>query len=213
MTRRLPLFPLPDVVLLPGTMLPLHVFEARYRTMVADALAGEKTIGMTMLVSGADASAEAAPIHAVGTAGEIVESEALPDGRFNILLEARFRFRVLGEEPPSPYRVARVEELPTGSFPEPAEEERQVASARDLFSDVSRALELPPLPRELLSPERLASEIALRLRYAPPELQALLEIDSLPSRFETLRGRMFEWKSRLQFLAPYRPANLDPRRN
>jgi uncharacterized protein len=213
MSRRLPLFPLPDVVLLPGTMLPLHVFESRYRSMVADALAGEKTIGMTMLVPGADAAAPAAPIHPIGTAGEIVESESLPDGRYNILLEARFRFRVLDEEPPSPYRVARVEELLTATFPEPAEEERQVASARDLFTDVSRALELPPLPKELLSPERLASEIALRLRYAPPELQELLETDSLPSRFEALRGRMLEWKSRLQFLAPYRPSNLDPRSN
>ena len=47
--KRLPLFPLPDVVLLPGTLLPLHVFEPRYRAMVADSLSGERTIGMTML--------------------------------------------------------------------------------------------------------------------------------------------------------------------
>ena len=213
MTRRLPLFPLPDVVLLPGTLLPLHVFEARYRAMVADAKTGDRTIGMTMLRPGSDAAAAAAPIFPVGTAGEIVENEPLPDGRYNILLEARFRFRVLDEDPPSPYRVARVEEMPTSAFREPDEEERSVTSAVDLFGDVARALELPPLPRETLTAERLASEIALRLRYAPPELQSLLEIDSLPSRFEHLRRRMIEWKSRLQFLAPYRPKGLDPRRN
>ncbi|HTR03916.1 MAG TPA: LON peptidase substrate-binding domain-containing protein [Thermoanaerobaculia bacterium] len=213
MSRRIPLFPLPDVVLLPGTLLPLHVFEPRYRAMVADALAGEKTIGMTMLVPGADAAATAPPIHPVGTAGEIVESETLPDGRYNILLEARFRFRVIDEDRPDPYRVARVEELPTTSFREPGEQERLVSSANDLFRDVARALDLPPLPSEALSPERLASEIALRLRYAPPELQELLETDSLPERFEVLRARMLEWKSRLLFLAPFRPRQLDPRRN
>jgi Lon protease-like protein len=213
MSRRIPLFPLPDVVLLPGTLLPLHVFEHRYRAMVTDALAGARTIGMTMLAAGADATEAAPPIHRVGTAGEIVESEALPDGRFNILLEARFRFRVIGEERPDPYRVAQVEELATAPFPEPADEERQTSSAVDLFREVSRDLDLPPLPRESLSPERLASEIALRLRYAPPELQELLETDSLPRRFETVRGRMLEWKSRLHFLAPYRPKKLDPRKN
>lgn len=213
MTRRIPLFPLPDVVLLPGTLLPLHVFEPRYRAMVSDALEADRTIGMTMLEAGSDAAAAAPPIHRVGTAGEIVESEALEDGRYNILLEARFRFRVLDEEPPAPYRMARVEEAPTASFREPAEEERLVASTRDLFGEVARELELPPLPSEDISPERLASEIALRLRYAPPELQDLLETDSLLSRFETLRGRMLEWKSRLVFLAPYRARDLDPRRN
>ncbi len=213
MTRRLPLFPLPEVVLLPGTLLPLHVFEPRYRAMVTDALSGDRTIGMTLLRPGSDPSAPAPPIHAIGTAGEIVENEKLPDGRFHILLEARFRFRVLDEEPPDPYRIARVEQLPAASFREPAEEERHVTSAVDLFADVSRAMELPPLPRESLSPERLASELALRLRYAPSELQSLLETDSLPSRFEALRGRMLEWKSRLLFLAPFRPKDLDPRRN
>jgi Lon protease-like protein len=213
MTRRIPLFPLPEVVLLPGTLLPLHIFEPRYRALVADALESDRTIGMTMLKPGADASAAAPPIHRVGTAGEIVDSERLPDGRYNILLEARFRFRVLDEEPPDPYRVARVEEMATASFPEPAEQERLIESAVGLFADVAGELDLPPLPGEAISPERLASEIALRLRYAPPELQALLETDSLPTRFETLRGRLLEWKSRLQFLAPFRPKDLDPRRN
>ncbi len=213
MTRRLPLFPLPEVVLLPGTLLPLHVFEPRYRAMVTDALSGDRTIGVTLLRPGSDPAAPAPPIHPIGTAGEIVEDERLPDGRFHILLEARFRFRVLDEDPPDPYRIARVEELPTASFREPGDEERHVASAVDLFGDVSRALELPPLPRESLSAERLASELALRLRYAPAQLQSLLETDSLPSRFEALRGRMLEWKGRLLFLAPFRPKDLDPRRN
>ncbi len=213
MSRRIPLFPLPEVVLLPGTLLPLHIFEPRYRAMVADALEADRTIGMAMLKPGAEEGGEAPAIHRIGTAGEIVESEALADGRYNILLEARFRFRVLEERAPDPYRVASVEEIQTVPFPEAGEGERIVASATALYGEVARALDLPPLPGEQISPERLASEMALRLRYAPPELQALLETDSLASRFETLRGRMREWKDRLVFLAPFRPRDLDPRNN
>ena len=212
MSRRIPLFPLPGVVLLPGTILPLHIFEARYRAMVADALAGDRTIGMAMLKPGSE-GAEAPRIHAIGGAGEIIESEQLEDGRYNILLEGRFRYRVLEEERPDPYRVARVEEIRSVPFPRPEERDRVLTGVVALFAEIAGQLELPPLPAEELEPERLASELALRLRYAPEELQALLETDSLPARFETLIGRMREWKGRLQLLAPFRPNNLDPRRN
>src|SRR5260370_32604395 len=99
MSRRIPLFPLPGVVLLPGTLLPLHIFEPRYRAMVADALAGDRTIGMAMLKRGWEESDADPPIRLVGGAGEIVESERLEDGRYNILLEGPFRYPVLGTTP------------------------------------------------------------------------------------------------------------------
>jgi uncharacterized protein len=212
-SRRIPLFPLPGVVLLPGTMLPLHIFEPRYRTMIADALLGDRTIGMAMLKPGWEASDDDSRIYPVGGAGEIVESEQLDDGRYNILLEGRFRFRVVEESAPAPYRVARVEEVRSVPFADPFQQARVLAAATALFGEVARELELPPLPSEELSAERLASEIALRLRYAPPELQSLLETDSVESRFETLVGRMLEWKGRMEFLAPYRAPDLDPRKN
>jgi hypothetical protein len=82
-----------------------------------------------------------------------------------------------------------------------------------LFSEIARDLDLPPLPTGALSAERLSSEIALRLRYAPPELQAFLETNSLAARFDTLHGRMLEWRNRVRFLAPYRPRDLDAGRN
>ena len=212
-SRRIPLFPLPGVVLMPGTMLPLHIFEPRYRAMVADALAGDRTIGMAMLQPGWETAEEPPGIYPIGGAGEIVESEELEDGRYNILLEGRFRYRVLDEAPANPYRVARVEEIRSVPFPSRDEENRITRAAAALFGNVAQELELPPLPDEVFSPERLASEIALRLRYTPPELQSLLETDSLASRFESLTGRMLEWKGRLRFLAPFRPSDLDPRRN
>ncbi len=211
---RIPLFPLPGVVLLPGTILPLHIFEPRYRALVGDALAGDRTIGMAMLRPGWEASdADDPKIYPIGGAGEIVESEELEDGRFNILLEGRFRYRIVEESPSDPYRTARVEPVRSVPFTDPAEEGRVTRAAGALFGGIARELGLPPLPDESLSPERLASEIALRLRYAPAELQSILETDSVAARFETLAGRMLEWKSRLRFLEPFRPSDLDPRRN
>jgi uncharacterized protein len=212
--RSLRLFPLPGVVLLPETLLPLHIFEDRYRAMVADALRGDRTIGMSMWKP-SSTLVEHPEIFPVGGAGEIVESEELEDGRYNIVLQARFRYRVLEEEPRGarPYRVARVEEIRSLPFPDPDAQARALSGAVSLFGELARDLELPPLPAEALSAERLVSEIALRLRYTPWELQSLLETDALPSRFAAVFGRMSEWKARFNFLAPFRPMELDARRN
>lgn len=213
MTRRIPLFPLPGVVLLPGTLLPLHIFEPRYREMVADALAGDRTIGMAMLKAGADIDEGDSPIFSIGGAGEIVDSEELPDGRYNILLEGRFRFRVLAESPPSPYRVAEVQTIESLPFATPDESARVADLAKTLYGAISSEIELSPLADEDADAEKLASEIAIRLRYRPEELQALLETDSLPSRYAGLIGRMLEWQKRIQFLGPFRPGEIDGRRN
>ena len=99
---RISLFPLPDVVLLPGTLLPLHIFEPRYRAMVADALEGDRRIGMAMLKPGWELSDDPPPILPVGGAGRIVESEQFPDGRYNIVLEGEFRYRIVEETPAAP---------------------------------------------------------------------------------------------------------------
>ena len=212
-TRSLPLFHLPGVVLLPGTLLPLHVFEPRYREMVAHALAGGRVIGMAMLKPGFEDDDGGSPVYAVGGAGEIVESEELEDGRYNILLEGRFRFRILEESPADPYRVARVEEVASLPFSSSAEQARVSDLASNIFSMIRPELDLPALPEGDMPPERLASEIALRLRYGPQDLQAILETNSLPARFATLIGRMLEWQKRMEFLAPFRPAELDSTRN
>ena len=142
--------------------------------MVADALAGGPHDRHDDAPAGSDASVAAAPTSTPsGTAGEIVENEELPDGRFNILLEARFRFRVLDEDPPAPYRVARVEEMPTASFREPDDEERSVASAVDLFGDVAaRARAAAAAPRDAHrpsgSPPRSRSGCATRRPSSRP---------------------------------------------
>jgi Lon protease-like protein len=103
---RIPIFPLPEVVFFPETVLPLHVFEPRYRQMIADCLAGDRWLGVVMLRAGWEKEYQGRPpVHGVAGAGEIIQAEMLADGRYNILLDGRARVRILVEEPPgAPYR-------------------------------------------------------------------------------------------------------------
>jgi len=109
---RLPLFPLPDVVLFPHALLPLHVFEPRYRAMTAEALEGERLIGMALLRPGWEPDYQGnPPIHEVVGVGRIVEGTRLPDGRYNLLLLGVARARILEEIRQAPFRTARAELL------------------------------------------------------------------------------------------------------
>jgi Lon protease-like protein len=113
---RIPIFPLPEVVLFPETVLPLHVFEPRYRQMIADCLAGDRWLGVAMLRAGWEKDYQGRPpVHGVAGAGEIIQAEMLADGRYNILLDGRARVRILVEEPLDGrlYRVARAERIET----------------------------------------------------------------------------------------------------
>ena len=180
MTRRIPLFPLPGVVLLPGTILPLHIFEARYRAMVADALAGDRTIGMAMLQPGGrrgrrDASDPRRRRRRRDRRVRTARGRAVQHPPRRALPIPRARGGAPGSLSRRPRRGDPVRPVSDG-----AEERDRVATAAvALFTEIAGELELPPLPAEALSPERLASELALRLRYTPAELQALLETDSL----------------------------------
>src|SRR5215510_14254307 len=109
----IPLFPLPEVSLFPGVSRPFIIFEARYRDMIADALAGSRIIGMVTLRPGYEKDYEGRPpIYEVGCAGQIQQYEKLPDGRYIILLRGVMTFRVASEDQRKPYRIAQVEALP-----------------------------------------------------------------------------------------------------
>jgi hypothetical protein len=110
MADLLPLFPLPNAVLFPNVFLPLHIFEPRYREMVADAVASDRMIGMVLLRPGWDRDYEGTPpVYPVGCSGVITHVEALADGRFNIVLRGLERFRVIDEDRTLSYRRAHVE--------------------------------------------------------------------------------------------------------
>jgi len=111
---RVPIFPLPEVVFFPETVLPLHVFEPRYRQMVADCLAADGWMAVVMLRPGWEKDYQGRPpVEGIAGVGEIIQAEMLADGRYNILLHGRSRIRILAEEPPEGrfYRVVRAERL------------------------------------------------------------------------------------------------------
>jgi Lon protease-like protein len=113
----IPLFPLPNLVLFPGVEVPLHIFEPRYREMVADAREGRGIIGMTLLKGDWEKDYYGHPeIFGVGCAGKIDRLVSLPDGRSNLILTGLSEFRVLREYRDRSYRQAEVRSC----APEPA---------------------------------------------------------------------------------------------
>src|SRR3989441_3297261 len=117
MSDLLPLFPLPNVVLFPNVFLPLHIFEPRYREMVADAVASDRMIGMVLLRPGWERDYEGRPpIYPIGCSGVVTHVERLADGRYNIVLRGMERVRILEEDDLRSYRRARVEPVPDGEI-------------------------------------------------------------------------------------------------
>jgi len=108
-----PIFPLPEVTFFPRTLLPLHVFEARYRAMVMDALARDRHLCVAKLRPGYEATYAGRPaVHAVAGVGEIVSWERLANGRYNILVRGDARVRLEHELPADTlYRLVRVTRL------------------------------------------------------------------------------------------------------
>ncbi len=181
----LPLFPLPNVVLFPGVFLPLHIFEARYRAMTEDALAGDRMIGMTLLKPGFESEYEGRPpIYPVGCLGLITHAERLPDGRFHIVLQGVERFRVIGEDDSRVYRLGIIERL-GGDIPTASD----TATLRALRDRIEHLL-VPLVERggsELTVPPAMTDAdvihaLAQYLDLAPIEKQALLECGTLIDR-------------------------------
>lgn len=110
--KRISLFPLPTSVFYPKTYLPLHIFEPRYRQMVADSIENGQWIGMVLLEAGYEEAYHASPaIKAVGCAGHLEKWFQYEDGRYDIVLDGRERFRILREVGDTLYRQAEVELL------------------------------------------------------------------------------------------------------
>ena len=93
---RLSIFPLAGALLLPRAHLPLHIFEPRYRALVSDAMARDRRIGMIQPKPGDDGGARPA-LFEIGCVGHIIDVQALDDGRYNLILEGRTRFRIAHE--------------------------------------------------------------------------------------------------------------------
>ena len=189
--RELPLFPLP-LVLFPGVPLPLHIFESRYRRMLADIRARDQLFGLSFF----DATKSGGDIPAVGHVGcvaEVTEVQPLPDSRFNILTIGLIRYRVESYvDRGDAYLVGRVnffEDEAEGAelLDERAEEVSKlfvrIARAVRIINDERAGLpELPPT-----EPERLSFLVAAAMELDTAVKLELLELRSTAERLKRLR--------------------------
>jgi len=188
MSDLIPIFPLPNVVLFPNVFLPLHIFEPRYREMVADALATDRMIGMVLLRPGWERDYEGRPpIYPVGCSGVITHAERLADGRYNIVLRGVERFRILQEDSSRSYRRAIVEAVAESDVtPADRFEIRRCRAKLEMM--LNRVVEKAGDSRmpAAMSDEDLVNALAQHLDFEPLEKQALLERPGLRSRAASL---------------------------
>ena len=184
----IPIFPLPNVVLFPNVFLPLHIFEPRYKAMVADALKGDRLIGMVLLRPGWEGNYEGrAEVFPIGCAGLITHNERLPDGRYNIVLRGLEKFRIIDEDTSRIYRLANVTTL---HEPVPEEDRAEVRRARRRLEALlvpqpegrAQDAKVPPS----MNDEDLVNALAQYMELEPMEKQALLEREGLLARCRSL---------------------------
>ncbi|MBI4475670.1 MAG: LON peptidase substrate-binding domain-containing protein [Acidobacteria bacterium] len=183
----IPIFPLPNVVLFPNVFLPLHIFEPRYREMVADALAGDRLIGMVLLRPGWETNYDGRPpVYQTGCAGLVTHADRLDDGCYNIILRGLEKFRIRSEEGGRAYRCAHVEPL----LETCADQEREaIRSERHRLEALLAPLierRTEPLLPSSMPDDDLVNALAQYLQLEPLEKQALLERHGVLERCQSL---------------------------
>ena len=189
--KHLPIFPLP-LVMVPGELVPLHIFEERYRKMLSDVEAEDGFFGLSYFEPSNDLT-EAPATGSVGCVAEIRESELMPDGRSNILTLGIVRYRVIDLiDAGEPYLVGDLE-----FFEDETESESEVGSIADevfgLFERMAKAAfkmsggrgEAPEILRT--SPEALSFLITAALNFDNEKKYKLLTMTSTIERLEGLK--------------------------
>ena len=180
----LPVFPLPGTVFFPNTLLPLHVFEPRYRQMTENVLVAGGMMGVVLLQDGSGA------LHSVAGLGRVIHHERLPDGRFHILLQGMARVRLVEELPADGLLYRRVRaRLLTDVEEDAADVARELKTLKACYS---RFLEACPEARAGLGdlcarihdPAMLADIICASVLEEPCTRQAALEDLSVVGRLK-----------------------------
>lgn len=192
----LPVFPLTGVLLLPGTVLPLHVFEPRYRAMVEDTLSADRVFGMIQpFVPQQDnrpmpgAANQKPDLYKVGCAGYIEKWEELPEGRFFVQLRGvnRFRFEVEFALQRGYRRVkADYQNFPDGKLQEGWRCDRSAVLHALASYGQAHGLQVKPEQAERFSDLELVNLLSVSLPFHPAEKQALLEAMTLKDRENVL---------------------------
>jgi len=209
--RELPLFPLP-LVLFPGMPMPLHIFEERYRKMLADIRAGNNLFGLSYFDSDSS-DKDVPPAGHIGCVAEVTETQALPDGRSNVLAVGVVRYQVEAYvERGDPYLVVRANYFEDDEEDEAAlaAKSREVAAT---FMRVANAIRVINDERGNLpdisdtDPQKLSFLVAAAMEIEVETKQELLELRSTTERLSRLRdllARMvtgYEERARLHGIA------------
>jgi Lon protease-like protein len=201
----LPMFPL-GTVLFPGALLPLHVFEPRYREMVRDCVAGEPEFGVVLIERGSEVGGGDQRT-TVGTVARIVQLAETPDGRYALVAAGTRRVRVLSWLPDDPYPLAEVEDWPDDAHDEADDEELHglvdaalVRLRRVLALASETGDQVPPATSELSVEPVLASFHAAALApIGPADSQRLLQAPGTRERFLLLDELLDDAEAALLF--------------
>ncbi len=210
-----PIFPLPNVVQFPQTMLPLHIFEERYQAMLESALDGEKMIAMGVLKPGWEDNYSGNPdLYSTVCLGSIVQHEALEDGRSNIILYGLSRARVQEIITPRPFRTAKlqlIEDQYDGLDGLTIQQRRD--RILELYGEyviefADNGIQYPALSDSEFTLGGLTDAVSAVIGLPPNDLVVLLEEMNVDKRAQYL-VRCLQEKMKAQFSPPYKPAPTD----
>jgi len=200
---KLPIFPLPGVQLFPHALLPLHVFEPRYRDMVRDVMAGERLIAVAAFEPGYEAHYHDRPaVRPIVGVGTVVGHEPLGDGRANIVLRGLCRARIERELPPDQtYRLvdaASVDDRVADGFDDDAARDTLILLADQLALRLPSGGEtLRELARSQPNLGALVDVLSAALVTDPDDRQALLENADVGARVDRVSGEIATVLTRL----------------
>jgi Lon protease-like protein len=176
--EQFPLFPL-GIVMLPTELVPLHIFEERYKLMIGECIDDEREFGIVWMSDD--------KLNEIGCAGRITQVlERTPDGRMNILVQGTQPFRLVERVPDLPYPAGTIELLDDDEADAPPE---LLADARERYAElVERVTDRRPDDAEL---ELLdAYGMAATIEFAPEPKQQLLDERSEPARLRMVRAML-----------------------
>ena len=176
--QKIPLFPL-NVVLFPGGILPLHIFEPRYQLMIQSCLDNESVFGVVLIKEGEEVGDTAKP-HKVGTAAKIIEVDRFEDGRMNLLTAGQYRFEITALQHEQPYLVGHIRVPPMTETENDEAIKPIVAEAGELYQNYEAMMDKLiftwTAPESVPTrPHHLAYQIGTRLQIPLDEKQELLE--------------------------------------
>jgi Lon protease-like protein len=199
----LPLFPLPNVVLFPHALLPLHIFEERYRALTRDILAGERFLAISLIAADAREGDERPAVEPIAGVGEVVMAHELPDGRFNLVVRGRARIHIDDElYSDRPYRLVSASMLPDLPPVDPRDLADADQALRALIGQLADAVpEMGELLRQMIveavNPAELVDAVASALIVDRSLRQRLLETRDVSKRIERITAEIAAMTTRI----------------